>query len=882
MIIALDLETTWLDNTLDSIIEVALVKFDPQTFEVIDTFSTLVNPEIDIPELITNITNISNNDIVDAPVWSDVQDKVIEFIWNDPILWHNTQFDSGFLKANWVELMYNIELDTFEFANFLLLDEKSLSLESLSTSLHIKLDWAHRALNDTMATMHLFEKLLSRFKKASKIKKSFFDYVSQNSENKGFSYVYTEILGFESEKIDDETFLKILLQSLPKLHKPIKRSINSEVDVWNLESLIADNDKLELRENQQVMSTTVGAALSDEQKIVLEAPTWVWKTFAYLLPSITHSIKTWEQVFISTSTKALQDQIFYNDLDFLSKEFWHEFSYSKLKWKWNYIWISAFIWFITWVWTLSIQESTFVLKILFWLMKTQSGELDELDFYGKEYSFLKEINADDTITFSKENSYEKYEFSVNARKNARKANIVVINNNILFQDIDGDNNILWKVENLILDEAHTLEDVVTNSLKKWFCLRDFEKHLISIEKILKKYKFNGVDTKSRIDNLIFEMWIIFDTFQMYLNKKVKSTDKYQNILIGEDFYNSELDDIDKKELSNLIQLKITDFLDHLSIVPDTVYLALWREIKFLEGVNLVIKILLDKDDKNKYIKLLSYHEHRGGLVLEYTYLNVWSYLETHLWNKLHSCVLTSATLQVGESFDYIKTMLHLDSFSCSELESDFDYAQQALLFIPDDLWSIKNNLSNVISFVASLMTVVRGNTLVLFTAFYAIKECYRVLAPLAKQEGLHVYAQSIWWWKHKLIEAFKNNSDTSFLLWTDTFWEWIDMPWDNVKFLLIHKAPFMVPTDPIFQARSNLFENAFMEYGVPKSILKLKQWFGRLIRTKTDTWVVIFLDDRIYSTSWWEIFYKAFPETIKKRKWPSLDFLKILEDKQKD
>jgi len=76
----------------------------------------------------------------------------------------------------------------------------------------------------------------------------------------------------------------------------------------------------------------------------------------------------------------------------------------------------------------------------------------------------------------------------------------------------------------------------------------------------------------------------------------------------------------------------------------------------------------------------------------------------------------------------------------------------------------------------------------------------------------------------------------------------------------------MVPTDPIFQARSTLFKNAFMEYGVPKSILKLKQGFGRLIRTKTDSGVVIFLDDRIYSTAWGEVFYKAFPETIKIRK----------------
>ncbi|MCD5380764.1 DEAD/DEAH box helicase [Candidatus Gracilibacteria bacterium] len=882
MIIALDLETTGLDNSVDSILEVALVKFDAKTFKVIDTFSTLVNPEVEIPELITNITSIKQEDVLNSPIWENIIDTVTEFIGDSPILGHNTQFDSGFLRSNGVELKNNIEIDTFEFANFLLLDEKSLSLESLSTSLGIKLEGAHRALNDTMATMNLFEKLIIKLNKASKVKKSFFDYISQHSENTSLKYVLTDILEYKSEPINDEGFLKILLKALPKLHKPVKRVINSEIDLGKLETLIEKNDNLELRQNQQIMSTMVGKAFTDEEKIVLEAPTGVGKTFAYLLPSITHSIKTGEQVFVSTSTKALQDQIFYNDLDFLSKKFGYDFSYSKLKGKSNYIGIFAFVDFMTGVGKLTRHESSFVLKILFWLMKTKSGELDELDFYGKEYSFLKEINADDSITFSQDNTYEKYEFAVNARRNARKANIVVINNNILFQDIDGDNNILGKVENLVLDEAHTLEDVVTNSLKKGFCLRDFEKHLISIEKILKKYKINSVDIKGKIDNLIFEMGIIFDTFQMYLNIKVKNDDKYQNILINDDFYNPDLDDVDKKELSNLIQLKITDFLDQFSIVPDKVYLALGREIQFLEGVNKVVNILLDKDDKNKYIKLLNYNEHRGGLVLEYTHLNVGNYLEKHLWNKLHSCILTSATLQVAESFDYINTMLHLESFSCSELESDFDYSKQALLFIPDDLGSIKNNLSSIIAFVSELMTIVKGNTLVLFTAFYAIKECYRVLAPLAKKENLNVYAQSIGGGKHKLIEAFKHNADKSFLLGTDTFWEGIDIPGEDLKFLVIHKAPFMVPTDPIFQARSSLFKNAFMEYGVPKSILKLKQGFGRLIRTKTDTGIVIFLDDRIYSTGWGEIFYKAFPSTIKTRKGPADDFLKILEDKKKD
>ena len=294
----------------------------------------------------------------------------------------------------------------------------------------------------------------------------------------------------------------------------------------------------------------------------------------------------------------------------------------------------------------------------------------------------------------------------------------------------------------------------------------------------------------------------------------------------------------------------------------------------------IIKILLDKKENNKYIKLVSYNEKKGGIILEYTRLNVWEYLKSKLWSKLNTCVLTSATLKIEDNFDYISKMLDLEDFSFKSLESDFDYNKQALLFIPDNLGSIKNNLSFVIDFLKDLFLVARWNILVLFTAFYAIKETYSRLFPVLKKEKINLYAQSIGWGKHKLIEAFKANADNSILVWTDTFWEWIDIPGSNLKYLVIHKVPFMVPTDPIFKARSVLFKNAFMEYWVPKSILKLKQGFWRLIRTKTDTWIVIFLDDRIYSTSWWNVFYSAFPKDIKIRKSSGEELISILKKKR--
>jgi len=880
MIVALDLETTWLDNKIDRIIEIWLVKFDEKTFDILDKKSFLVNPEIEIPLLISNICDIWQEDVKGCPLWKDLIFDIEDFIWDYPILWHNTQFDTWFLRNNWIELKNNIELDTFELSNFLLIEEKSLSLESLSISLWLELNWAHRAINDTLATVKLFKYLIDKMKIMSTRKKIFFDYIANISQNLSFKFVYNEVLGIKSTLITSEDFIKELLKTLPESKKSLKRFIDSEIGLNWIEDFVSINEELELRDNQAKMSNYIKESFEKEEKIVIEAPTWVWKTFAYLLPSIIHSVKTWEQVYVSTSTKALQDQVFYKDLEFLSKKLNIEFSYCKLKWKANYISISSFINFFNDRWQLDRSESTFVLKILFWLTKTKTWELDELDYFGIEYSFLNEINSSDFFTFSKENHFSNYEFSINARKNAKKANIVIINNNILFQDIDGDNSILWKVENLVLDEAHTLEDVVTNSLKKGFSMKDFEKNLVNIEKILRKNKFTIWWLQKKTDSLMFEMWIIFDTFWLYLSRKIQNDDKYQNLLIKEDFYDDNIDTIDKKELSNLFLLKITEYIDQFSIVPDNIYTSMQRELRVLEDVIKIIEILLNKKENNKYIKLVSYNEKKWWIILEYTMLNVWEYLKDRLWSKLNTCILTSATLKIWENFNYISKMLDLEDFTFKELESDFDYSKQALLYIPDNLWSIKNNFKFIIEFLRDLFLLARWNILVLFTSFSSIKDTYTKLQWPLKKEKINIYAQSIWWWKHKLIESFKNNSDNSILIWTDTFWEWIDIPWSDLKYLVIHKIPFMVPSDPVFQARSTLFQNDFMEYSIPKSILKLKQWFWRLIRTKTDTWIVIFLDDRIFTTRWWEVFYNAFPENIRIRKWRSEDLINILKKKR--
>ncbi len=878
--VALDLETTWLDAKKDKIIEIAIVKFDIESFEIIDEYATIVDPEIPIPSLNSSITWIFDADVREAPKWREILLEVSEFIGDSPIVWHNVFFDIGFLLEKWVSIEDNMVLDTFLIANFLVLWEKSLSLEYLCKYFEIDLLWAHRALNDTKASIKLLEVLIKKILKLPKYKQDIFWYVLEKSTDSWMNYIAKHILPNQDSTISKDDFLKLFEKCIPKFPKKIKIETVSSKSDFAFSEYINKESLKEKRVNQEKMWNIVYTTMKDQKFSVVDAPTWIGKTYAYLIPSVFHSIHSWEQVFVSTTTKTLQDQIFYKDLESLQNESWMKFSYAKLKWKRNYISIASFVHFFESDEHYSLQKTSFLLKILMWMSFTAHWELDELEYYGQEFSFLYEINADDLYTFSKENVYLDSEFAVQARRQSRKANIVVINNNILFQDLDQEGAILSKVENLVLDEAHNLEDVLTQSLQKSFCLEDLEKSFWRLEKKLLSEK-QWIPQLSLIqEKILFELALVFDMCRDYLYQKVSASSKYKTSLLKKDFFQWVWQKIQKWQNSQKIQILFIEYFDLLQSLDDKVYNLISREIAHLELCLDVLSVCLYESSSENYI-CYTQESWSKWIVLEYTLLHPWVYLKKHLWTKLSSCLLTSATIKIWESFEYIQNMLCLENFDLYSLKTDFDYKKQALLFVPNDIGSIKNNEIAIIQFLWDFMKIVGGKTLFLCTSFHMIQQVFSWLERDLHKEGISMYAQSIGWWKKKLIDAFEEHAENSLLVGTNTFWEWVDIPWEKLQYLIIHKIPFMVPTDPIFQARAALFDDQFQDYAIPKAVLKLKQWFWRLIRKKDDSWIVVFLDDRIYSTWWGQEIYGAFPTDMKKKIASSENFFSILKNFKK-
>jgi ATP-dependent DNA helicase DinG len=871
MFIVLDLETTGLSAKDDSIIECAFVKIDRNTFKEIDRFTSFVNPGKEIPGLISQITNIFNDDVACAPKFSYIEDDIQDFIEGFPLIGHNIPFDIRFLESHGIDTSKNPYIDTFFLANFLCFEEKSLNLWYLCDVFDIKLENAHRAIDDTLATVKVFECLI---KKLQKLPKDMwilaYEYFSI-CRDVGVCTLRDEYLEKPKKNISQDTITDLYLKNIKKHIADIDDMYSCE-SIENIEEFLSQIPWFELRESQKIMLDKVDNTLSKWWKSLIEAPTWIWKTFAYLLPAIKHSLAFHEPVHISTSTKALQDQIYYKDLQFISDNFPQKFSFSKLKGKRNYLWISSFLEFLdssenTHSWAIS-----FILKIFFWSMRSELWELDELNFFGEEYGFLSDIHAGNSFIFDEGNIYKEQEFALRARKRAKSSNVIITNNHILFQDIVSEGSLLWWVKNLILDEAHSLEDIVTQSLKKTISFESLQKLLLKIERKILKYKFWWDKIGIKKQQVLFDGAELFSILEWKIFSEFKLDAKYKTTLLSSDFFDDSPD-------SSLLAKKISDLLE--GIKQDIIWiwekesLKLSSEMQEIVYVRQILSDVFFHTNISKNIYYISHDENRGTQ-LHTTVLRPWDFLQKHLWKQLESIVLTSATLQMQDNFGYINEVLQVQDFESMILPSDFDYSKQALLFIPQDLWSVKNNLPELIVFFQKFFSLVGGRTLVLFTAFFAIREVYTHLKIELEQKNMHLLAQSISGSKYKQIDFFKKHPKRSILLWTDTFWEWIDIPWEDLQYLLIHKIPFAVPSDPIFKARSKLYKDSFSEYAIPKSILKLKQWFGRLIRTKKDTGIVVFLDDRIYTTRWGESFLHSFPSDIKIRYGASDKLLDIL------
>lgn len=895
--VVLDLETSGVDPKKDDIIEVAMIRYE--NGKEVARYDDLIKVDYELPKIITIITGITDKDLKENGREKSVVFPEIEKVLKGAYLVaHNIQFDHGFLKAKGLNLDLLGLIDTIPLAQILHPTAASYSLESLTDDFGITHVNKHRAMGDVEATLELLKKLWKRADELPmSVVKDIQRYLDRSIWEGGV--IFDEVKGAPNSG-------PIVGQMVDEIRGVgVRKAL--EVDEILSEGGILQKswDDYESRPQQVEMSANVMNAFDHGYHLICEAPTGVGKSLAYLIPSASIAIKNKSKVVISTNTINLQEQLYEKDIPLL-QEIYKEGAQNvgiraaMLKGRSHYLCLRRFAKFKEKS-RFSDEETILLIKILVWQSVTQTGDSGEIHLTRNEnltWDF-ELCSHKDYCSPIKCRTYGECYVHL-ARKKAEAADIVVVNHALLCADLESDGGLLPDYQYLVIDEAHNFEEAATKSfgleLKEdnlQLPLKVIKGHLEIIQKRYEGTLFGGQaameklpevldqinDLQDNIDNL-------FTVIAYYVNQNVQDSSYIENLLVDqvilgmEEWLNLTVSVEESSRKVRVWLKELRDFVDLFMLdgegseQNEYVGEILQESDMLLEQLSALNHFFVE-DQAKDYIRWMS-SDQQGQVGIHLAPLRPGIHLKEMLYDQKKSIILTSATLGVklqDKSYDapeqhpftYLRTMLNLDDkFEELIIDSPFDFETQAYVMIPDNIKSITHPKSNaeLTPFFEELIKVVGGNMLGLFTSYRMIETLYLSLMQPLQNEGVRLLAQRISGGRNKIMKAYKQNPKHSVLFGTSSFWEGVDIKGEALSTLVIHKLPFDMPNDPIFKARSNMFQNGFFEYAVPRAILKFRQGFGRLIRSKSDYGVMVILDNRVLTKEYGKLFLQALPDRI--------------------
>lgn len=581
----------------------------------------------------------------------------------------------------------------------------------------------------------------------------------------------------------------------------------------------------ESRPQQLEMAGEVYSRLKEKKNLLIEAGTGVGKSFAYLIPAILSGEKT----IVSTATIALQDQLVNKDLSFLQNILPQSFSYAILKGKNNYLCLKREREFAE----LSEQFK----KFREWVSTTETGDKDELHFVP---DFWSKVCGDSNDCSSVQCPFYSNCFYYRHYRELRKRDILVVNHHLLVFDLLSGFNLLPFHKQLIIDEAHQIENVISQ------VFGDFLSHSRLLWLL---YRLRGL--KIAVDH-------IFEPVEVFFRRRAITSHAV-----------SPIPDAVIEELKNLKRLLALDrVIQRLiaykeSISDDELNDRIDTTINYIDSLSSVINDFIEQGDSNKVYYLSG---NKNAIELKSNLVE--SQKPFHeLINGYESLIMTSATLTTGGDFRFLKDRLVITEpisgsgtgFKEMVIGSPFNYKKQSMLYLDKELPS-PDNENNKTFYQESLKTIEgllmasRGRALVLFTSYKHlnfISEHIKIDYPFKTQGDMP---------SSRLIKWFRKTSDPV-LLATTTFWQGIDIKGEKLSLVIIAKIPFGSPGDPVYDERCRrLGEHWFKDLALPSAILLLRQGFGRLIRGVDDYGVVAILDTRLILSSYGKAIISSLPE----------------------
>jgi ATP-dependent DNA helicase DinG len=602
------------------------------------------------------------------------------------------------------------------------------------------------------------------------------------------------------------------------------------------------------------MAEAVASVLAQRGVLLAEAGTGTGKTLAYLVPAILSR----QRVLVSTGTKNLQEQIFFKDLPVLQKALNVPFTATCMKGRGNYLCLYRFDAFRENASIRSLDETMHLRIIEQWSRDTETGDRAEIDDLPEDLPFWPDIAASAENCIGAECPRYGDCFVVRMRQRAAESDVVIVNHHLLCADAavrQGTfGEVIPRCSNAIVDEAHQLEDVATqyfglsvSSYRLEDLVRDVERavgaRLIGDRDRREQVSYSAARVRDAAKGFFALLQVL--RFEMPGGRGAEARVRVRP---------SDLARLGEDGAALIAALEALEADVALAKdVPDEV-IALGRRANEIKGD---LRFLLRADD----IDFVYFLEARGRSVfLKASPIDVSSTIRDFLLDRMDSTVLTSATLTVDGSFDYVKSRLGVRRANELKLDSEFDYARQAILYLPKRLPDPRQPdfTAAAAKEIVGILKATSGRAFVLFTSYANLREVHRLAASQLEYPILVQGTAP----RSALLRDFKATPN-AVLLATSSFWQGVDVVGEALSCVIIDKLPFASPADPVTAARVEAIGarggSPFGDYQIPVAILTLKQGLGRLIRHRQDRGVLAVLDTRLKTMAYGRRFLASLP-----------------------